>query len=101
MADRKSSDRVNFGKLREVIPPPNLIELQITSYLDYLQKGVPDKQRKPQGLEAVFREVFPIKSYDERLTLEYVSYNIGDEEHRARVPARRHHLFGSALRQAA
>ncbi len=78
MADRKTSDRVNFGKLREVIPPPNLIELQITSYLEYLQKGVPDKQRKPQGLEAVFREVFPIKSYDERLTLEYVSYNIGD-----------------------
>jgi DNA-directed RNA polymerase subunit beta len=81
MADRKSSERANFGKLREVMPPPNLIELQITSYLEYLQKGVPDKQRKPQGLEAVFREVFPIKSYDERLTLEYVSYNIGDAKH--------------------
>ena len=81
MADRKTSERANFGKLREVIPPPNLIELQITSYLDYLQKGVPDKQRKPQGLEAVFREVFPIKSYDERLTLEYVSYNIGEAKH--------------------
>jgi DNA-directed RNA polymerase subunit beta len=81
MADRKTSERANFGKLREVMPPPNLIELQITSYLDYLQKGVPDKQRKPQGLEAVFREVFPIKSYDERLTLEYVSYSIGDAKH--------------------
>ena len=52
------SDRVNFGKLREVIQPPNLIEIQITSYLDYLQKGVPEKQRKPQGLEAVFYVVF-------------------------------------------
>ena len=81
MADRKHSDRVNFGKLREVIPPPNLIELQITSYLEFLQKGVPEKQRKPHGLEAVFREVFPIKSYDEHLTLEYVSYNIGDAKH--------------------
>jgi len=74
MADRNHLDRVNFGKLREVIQPPNLIEIQITSYLDFLQKGVPEKQRKPQGLEAVFREVFPILSYDERLTLEYVSY---------------------------
>jgi len=78
MPDRNNSERVNFGKLREVLQPPNLIEIQITSYLDFLQKGVPEKQRKPQGLEAVFREVFPILSYDERLTLEYVSYTLGE-----------------------
>jgi DNA-directed RNA polymerase subunit beta len=81
MADRTHTERINFGKLKEVIPPPNLIEIQINSYLDYLQKGVPDKQRKPQGLEAVFREVFPIESYDGRLVLEYVSYTIGDPKH--------------------
>ncbi|MBI5380393.1 MAG: DNA-directed RNA polymerase subunit beta [Opitutae bacterium] len=78
MPDRNHADRINFGKLKEVISPPNLIELQINSYLDYLQKGVPEKQRKNQGLEAVFREVFPIESYDGRLVLEYVSYTIGD-----------------------
>jgi len=78
MADRNHTERANFGKLREVIQPPNLIEIQITSYLDFLQKGIPEKQRKPQGLEAVFKEVFPILSYDERLTLEYVSYTLGD-----------------------
>ena len=37
MADRTHSERINFGKLREVIQPPNLIEIQITSYLDFLQ----------------------------------------------------------------
>ena len=78
MADRTHSERINFGKLREVIQPPNLIELQISSYLEFLQKEVPEKQRKPYGLEAVFKEVFPINSYDERLTLEYVSYTIGE-----------------------
>jgi len=78
MADRNNTERINFGRLREVIQPPNLIEIQINSYLDFLQKGVPEKQRKPQGLEAVFREVFPIQSYDERLTLEYVSYTLGN-----------------------
>ena len=71
-------ERQNFGKLREVIQPPNLIEIQINSYLEFLQKDVPQSQRKPYGLEAVFREVFPITSYDERLVLEYVSYTIGD-----------------------
>ena len=80
MAVRNQSDRINFGKLREVIVPPNLIEIQITSYLDFLQKGIPEKQRKPQGLEAVFREVFPIESYDARLVLEYVSYTLGDSK---------------------
>jgi DNA-directed RNA polymerase subunit beta len=62
MAVRNQSDRINFGKLREVIVPPNLIEIQITSYLDFLQKGIPDKQRKPQGLEASSSNTFPTPS---------------------------------------
>ncbi len=70
------SDRINFGKLKEIIPPPNLIQNQLDSYLEFLQKDVPLAQRKPVGLEGVFREVFPIESYDGRCVLEYVSYNI-------------------------
>jgi len=81
MADRTQSDRKNFGNLREVIPPPNLIEIQITSYLDFLQRGLPEKERKLQGLEAVFSEVFPIESYDARLMLEYVSYTLADPKY--------------------
>jgi DNA-directed RNA polymerase subunit beta len=74
----RTPDRINFGKLREVIQPPNMIEIQINSYLEYLQKEIPANQRAPHGLEAVFREVFPIESYDGRLVLEYVAYTIGD-----------------------
>ncbi len=72
------ADRINFGKLKEVITPPNLIEIQINSYLDFLQKETPITERKNDGLEAVFREVFPIESYDGRLVLEFVSYVVGD-----------------------
>ena len=71
-------DRQNFGKLKEVIEPPNLILNQIDSFRDFIQKDVPATHRKPVGLEAVFREVFPIMSYDERSRLEYVSYSMGD-----------------------
>src|SRR4051794_17318925 len=78
MADRTHSERINFGKLREVIQPPNLIELQISSYLEYLQKDTPETQRKPYGLEAVLREVFPLHSYGEHLTGAYVSDTIGE-----------------------
>ncbi len=72
------ADRINFGKLKEVITPPNLIEIQINSYLEFLQKDIAATQRNPYGLQAVFSEVFPIESYDGRLVLEYVSYTTGD-----------------------
>ncbi|QXD31936.1 DNA-directed RNA polymerase subunit beta [Candidatus Pelagisphaera phototrophica] len=72
------ADRINFGKLKDTLSPPNLIEIQINSYLDFLQKDTPILERKNDGIEAVFREVFPIESYDGRLVLEFVSYTIGD-----------------------
>ena len=68
------SKRINFGKLKEVIQPPNLIENQIDSFTEFLQMDSAPTQRKQMGLEAVFSEVFPIESYDSRCHLEYVSY---------------------------
>jgi len=70
------ADRINFGKLKDTISPPNLIEIQINSYLDFLQKDTPILERKKDGIEAVFSEVFPIESYDGRLVLEFVSYTL-------------------------
>ena len=68
------SKRINFGQLKEVIQPPNLIENQIDSFTEFLQMDLAPTQRKQVGLEAVFSEVFPIESYDSRCHLEYVSY---------------------------
>ena len=70
------SERINFGQIKEVIQPPNLIENQINSFKEFLQMEVAASQRKQLGLEAVFSEVFPIESYDSRCHLEYVSYNV-------------------------
>ena len=70
------SERINFGQIKEVIQPPNLIENQIDSFQEFLQIEEAPGQRKPIGLEAVFSEVFPIESYDSRCHLEYVSYII-------------------------
>lgn len=70
------SDRINFGKLTEVVAPPNLIQIQINSYKEFLQEDVPPSQRKHLGLQAVLSEVFPIESYDGKCSLEYVSYSL-------------------------
>jgi DNA-directed RNA polymerase subunit beta len=75
-----SKKRLNFGKLSEVIDPPNLIQNQVDSFHDFLQRDVPSTHRKQAGLEAVFNEVFPILSYDEKSRLEYVSYSVGESK---------------------
>ena len=67
-----SNERKNFGKLREVIPPPNMIENQIVSFQEFLQMDVPAAQRANAGLEAVFKEVFPVESNNGNFRLEYL-----------------------------
>ncbi len=47
------SERTYFGSIKEAIEPPNLIEVQANSYVDFLQKDVPYSKRKNQGLQAV------------------------------------------------
>src|SRR6266498_1928685 len=72
------SERIYFGSIKEGIEPPNLIEVQANSYVDFLQKDVPYAKRKNQGLQAVFKEVFPIESYDEKAVLDFSHYDIGE-----------------------
>ena len=72
------SERINFGKIKEGAEPPNLIEIQVNSYREFLQDGVPASKRKVTGLQAVFKEVFPIKSYDEKITLDFSSYELAE-----------------------
>src|SRR4051812_27951157 len=74
----RAHERINFGKIKEIIAPPNLIELQTTSYREFLQLDVAPSRRKNVGLQAVFREVFPIESYDGKCVLDYHSYDIGE-----------------------
>jgi DNA-directed RNA polymerase subunit beta len=74
----RAHERINFGKIKEIIAPPNLIELQTTSYAEFLQLSVAPSRRKNVGLQAVFREVFPIESYDGKCVLDYHSYDIGE-----------------------
>src|SRR5271169_1798432 len=74
----RATERINFGKIKEIIAPPNLIELQTDSYKEFLQAEIAPSRRKVLGLQAVFREVFPIASYDGKCVLDFHSYEIGE-----------------------
>jgi DNA-directed RNA polymerase subunit beta len=69
--------RVTFEAKEEIIDLPNLIEIQLKSYAQFLQKDHLPHERQMEGLEEVFKEIFPIKSYDEKTSLEYLSYSLG------------------------
>ena len=68
--------RRNFGKIREVAPMPNLIEVQRSSYETFLQMDVPAAERQDLGLQEVFKSVFPINDFAGKARLEFVSYEL-------------------------
>jgi DNA-directed RNA polymerase subunit beta len=63
-----------FGKIREVATMPNLIEVQKASYDQFLQVVEPKGGRSEEGLQAVFRSVFPISDFSNKSMLEFVKY---------------------------
>src|SRR5579883_3284648 len=68
--------RKSFGRIPEVAPMPNLIEVQKSSYDHFLQMGVAPEARGAVGLQEVFRSVFPIRDFSERAQLEFVRYEL-------------------------
>ncbi|MEN6616741.1 MAG: DNA-directed RNA polymerase subunit beta, partial [Syntrophorhabdus sp.] len=70
--------RKNYGKIKEVLEIPNLIEIQLDSYEKFLQKAIPIDKRDAIGLQGVFNSVFPIRDAHETTTLEFVKYDMGD-----------------------
>jgi DNA-directed RNA polymerase subunit beta len=74
---KKPPKRVSFREREEIIDLPNLIEIQIKSYNQFLQSHLLPHERENIGLQEVFTEIFPIKSYDEKTILEFLSYNLG------------------------
>ncbi|MCK4264753.1 DNA-directed RNA polymerase subunit beta [Candidatus Babeliales bacterium] len=68
--------RKNFGKIREVVSLPNLIEVQSKSFNDFVQFDFLPSERKGVGLEKVLKDIFPIE-HNEKISLEYVSYELG------------------------
>src|SRR6202521_5693948 len=72
----KKRIRKTFGRVPEVAPMPNLIEVQKSSYDHFLQMGVVPEQRTSVGLQEVFKSVFPIRDFSERAQLEFVRYEL-------------------------
>jgi DNA-directed RNA polymerase subunit beta len=90
--------RKNFGKIQEIAHMPNLIEVQRTSYDQFLQLWKPTEGRRDEGLEAVFRQVFPIKDFSESSLLEYVDYHFEEPKYDVEECQQRSMTFAAPLK---
>jgi DNA-directed RNA polymerase subunit beta len=73
--------RRSFGRIASITTMPNLIEVQKNSYEQFLQRFVANEKRGDQGLQTVFKGVFPIKDFAETATLEFVKYEFDEPKY--------------------
>ena len=91
-------ERRSFGKIAEVVPMPNLLEVQIESYRSFLQLDTPPKRRLKRGLHLVFDSIFPISDTHGIHSLEYVDYFIGNPRYAVEECRERGMTFAAPLR---
>jgi DNA-directed RNA polymerase subunit beta len=73
-------ERVDYSKIRTVFPMPDLLDIQTQSYAEFLQMELLPEERKETGLQAAFKDVFPISDFKETTELEFLGYSIGTWE---------------------
>ncbi len=73
--------RKSFGTIEKVTEIPNLIDIQMRSYNEFLQSDIEPEDRESIGLQAVFESVFPITDYKDVCTLEFVSYKLEEPKY--------------------
>ncbi len=90
--------RRSFGKIREVTPMPNLIEIQKDSYEQFLQMNVPAEQREMRGLQEVLSSVFPIKDFSDKAEIDFVKYELEEPKYDTEECYARGMTFAAPLR---
>ena len=72
----KKNIRKNFGKLKESLSIPNLIEVQKNSYKELTENKISTDLNLIKGFDRVFKSIFPIEDLNDKATLEYVTYRL-------------------------
>ncbi len=89
---------VSFAKLPEGLAPPDLVEVQKRSYLDFLQADGAKQKRQNLGLQASFLETFPIESPDKTYRLDFTHYTLGKPRYSVGECLRNGLSFAAALK---
>ena len=94
----KKNIRKNFGKLKESLSIPNLIEVQKNSYKQLTDFKSDAKEQDIKGFDRVFKSIFPIEDLNDKATLEYVSYRLEKPKFDTEECIQRGLTYSSALK---
>jgi len=94
----KKRIRKSFAKRDSVLPVPFLLATQLDSFAAFLQEFVPPESRKPEGLQAAFKSIYPIESHSKNARLEFVSYGLGTPPFDVKECQQRGLTFAAPLR---
>ena len=71
----------DFTKVNFDLPTPDLLDIQVASWIDFLQEDVLPEKRENKGLEGVLKNTFPIEDNNRNYVLEYKNYYLGLPKH--------------------
>jgi len=74
MSSTTKTKRINFASIKDQLPYPDFLEVQLKSFQDFLQLDMPPEKRKKEGLYKVFTENFPIADTRNNFVLEFLDY---------------------------
>src|SRR5690606_383451 len=89
---------VNFTKLKSAMDMPNMLDVQLRAFETLLQTDAAAQEREDVGLERVFKEIFPITDVNEKLSLEYVSYTLGEPKYSVEECIEREMTYAAPLK---
>ena len=98
MTENGYIDRKSYGRIEAAIEMPNLLDIQLDSYNEFLQKDIPSSERKQQGLLAVFKSIFPISDNHNLFSLEFVEYSVGTPKYEVDECLERGTTYAAPLR---
>ncbi|MGD2295305.1 MAG: DNA-directed RNA polymerase subunit beta [Candidatus Aminicenantes bacterium] len=73
-------ERVDFSKIKGTFPMPDMLGIQKESYAEFLQMEYLPEEREEIGLQAAFKDIFPVSDFKETTQLDFISYTIGNWE---------------------
>ena len=90
--------RHSFGKIEEICPMPNLIEVQRSSYEKLLQKDILPSERPSEGLQEAFKAIFPVRDFSERAEVDFVKYELEEPKYDVEECQQRDMTYAAPLR---
>jgi len=90
--------RKSFAKFKEVYDMPDLLDIQLESYREFLQMDSHSQERKHLGLQEVFLDIFPIENANRTVRLEFISYSLGKPKYDISESRRRALTYAAPLK---